>query len=117
MSAVLSQEGIDLLTHLPKGNAEAELMSVIPVFYVYHYLEAGHNWDIFSHNLITKKKQELNRKLKEGKNSHYIKSCDFYETFINQTDHYVLRNYQIFIQKVFQAFSTPPPECEVNSTM
>ncbi|XP_049629042.1 complement C5-like [Suncus etruscus] len=66
MSAVLSQQGIDLLTHLPKGNAEAELMSVIPVFYVYHYLEAGHNWDIFSHNLITKKKQELNRKLKEG---------------------------------------------------
>ncbi|XP_055994674.1 complement C5-like [Sorex fumeus] len=66
MSAVLSQEGIDLLTHLPKGNAEAELMSVIPVFYVYHYLEAGSNWDIFSHNSLTKKKQELNKKLKEG---------------------------------------------------
>ena len=45
MSAVLSQEGIDSLTRLPKGNAEAELMSVVPVFYVYHYLEAGHNWD------------------------------------------------------------------------
>ncbi|XP_004615689.2 complement C5 [Sorex araneus] len=66
MSAVLSQEGIDLLTDLPKGNAEAELMSVIPVFYVYHYLEAGRNWDIFSQNSLIKKKQELNKKMKEG---------------------------------------------------
>ncbi|XP_019822407.2 complement C5 [Bos indicus] len=65
MSAVLSQEGIDSLTRLPKGNAEAELMSVVPVFYVYHYLEAGHNWDIFSTNSLTQK-QNLKTKLKEG---------------------------------------------------
>lgn len=66
MSAVLSQEGIDILTHLPKGNAEAELMSVVPVFYVFHYLEAGNNWNIFSTNSLTEK-QNLKRKLKEGK--------------------------------------------------
>ena len=66
MSAVLSEEGIDSLTHLPKGNAEAELMSAVPVFYVYHYLEAGHNWDIFSTNSLTQK-QNLKTKLKEGK--------------------------------------------------
>ncbi|XP_043726458.1 complement C5-like [Cervus elaphus] len=65
MSAVLSQEGIDILTHLPKGNAEAELMSVVPVFYVYHYLEAGNNWNIFSTNSLTQK-QKLKTKLKEG---------------------------------------------------
>ncbi|MXQ88505.1 hypothetical protein E5288_WYG006704 [Bos mutus] len=65
MSAVLSQEGIDSLTRLPKGNAEAELMSVVPVFYVYHYLEAGHNWNIFSTNSLTQK-QNLKTKLKEG---------------------------------------------------
>ncbi|XP_002916001.1 complement C5 [Ailuropoda melanoleuca] len=65
MSAVLSQEGIDILTHLPKGNAEAELMSVVPVFYVFHYLEAGNNWNIFSTNSLTEK-QNLKRKLKEG---------------------------------------------------
>ncbi|CAI9171433.1 unnamed protein product [Rangifer tarandus platyrhynchus] len=65
MSAVLSQEGIDILTHLPKGNAEAELMSVVPVFYVYHYLEAGNNWNIFSTNSLTQK-QNLKTKLKEG---------------------------------------------------
>ena len=66
MSAVLSQEGIDSLTRLPKGNAEAELMSVVPVFYVYHYLEAGHNWNIFSTTSLTQK-QNLKTKLKEGK--------------------------------------------------
>uniref|UniRef100_A0A452QL43 Complement C5 n=1 Tax=Ursus americanus TaxID=9643 RepID=A0A452QL43_URSAM len=65
MSAVLSQEGIDILTHLPKGNAEAELMSIVPVFYVFHYLEAGNNWNIFSTNSLTEK-QNLKRKLKEG---------------------------------------------------
>lgn len=66
MSAVLSREGIDILTHLPKGNAEAELMSIVPVFYVYHYLEAGDHWDIFSPNSLTEK-QHLKKKLKEGK--------------------------------------------------
>lgn len=66
ISAVLSQEGIDILTHLPKGNAEAELMSVIPVFYVYHYLEAGQKWNIFYPNSLTKR-EYLKKKLKEGK--------------------------------------------------
>ncbi|XP_014685899.1 complement C5 [Equus asinus] len=65
MSAVLSQEGIDILTHLPKGNAEAELMSIVPIFYVFHYLEAGNNWNIFSPDSSTKK-QYLKKKLKEG---------------------------------------------------
>ncbi|XP_058997811.1 complement C5 [Mustela lutreola] len=65
ISAVLSQEGINILTHLPKGNAEAELMSVVPVFYVFHYLEAGNNWDIFPTNSLVKR-WNLERKLKEG---------------------------------------------------
>nr|XP_054365064.1 complement C5 [Mirounga angustirostris] len=65
MYAVLSQKGIDILTHLPKGNAEAELMSIVPVFYVFHYLEAGNNWNIFSTNSLTEK-QNLKKKLKEG---------------------------------------------------
>ncbi|XP_037653273.1 complement C5 [Choloepus didactylus] len=65
MSAVLSQEGIDNLTHLPKGSAEAELMSVVPVFYVFHYLEAGNNWNMFYSNPLIKK-ENLKKKLKEG---------------------------------------------------
>ncbi|XP_062938108.1 complement C5 isoform X2 [Cynocephalus volans] len=65
LSAVLSQEGIDILTHLPKGSAEAELMNVVPVFYVFHYLETGNHWNIFNSNSLTKK-QDLKKKLKEG---------------------------------------------------
>nr|XP_008271599.1 complement C5 isoform X1 [Oryctolagus cuniculus] len=65
LSAVLSKEGINILTHLPKGSAEAELMSVAPVFYVFHYLETGNHWDIFSPNSLIKK-QDLKKKLKEG---------------------------------------------------
>ncbi|XP_006865786.1 PREDICTED: complement C5 [Chrysochloris asiatica] len=65
MSTVLSQEGINILTHLPKGNAEAELMSIVPVFYVFHYLEAGNNWDTFYLNPHSEK-QKLKKKLKEG---------------------------------------------------
>ncbi|XP_036288753.1 complement C5 [Pipistrellus kuhlii] len=65
MSAVLSREGIDMLTNLPKGNAEAELMSIVPVFYVYHYLETGDHWNTFFQNPVIEK-QYLKRKLKEG---------------------------------------------------
>uniref|UniRef100_A0A8I3WW69 Complement C5 n=1 Tax=Callithrix jacchus TaxID=9483 RepID=A0A8I3WW69_CALJA len=64
-SAVLSQEGINILTHLPKGSAEAELMSIVPVFYVFHYLEAGNHWNIFHPNSLTEK-QNLKKKLKAG---------------------------------------------------
>ncbi|XP_058528625.1 complement C5 [Ochotona princeps] len=64
LSAVLSQEGINILTHLPKGSAEAELMSVAPVFYVFHYLETGNHWNIFSDSHT--KKQNLKKKMKEG---------------------------------------------------
>ena len=71
MSAVLSQEGIDILTHLPKGNAEAELMTVVPVFYVFHYLEAGSNWNIFSPNSLMKK-QSLKNQLKQGKKNSIL---------------------------------------------
>ncbi|XP_051022288.1 complement C5 [Acomys russatus] len=65
LSAVLSKEGIDLLTHLPRGSAEAELMSIVPVFYVYHYLEAGNHWNIFYPDSQTRK-QNLQKKIKEG---------------------------------------------------
>ncbi|KAK2120247.1 hypothetical protein P7K49_001633 [Saguinus oedipus] len=64
-SAVLSQEGINILTHLPKGSAEAELMSIVPVFYVFHYLEAGNHWNIFHRNSLTEKRN-LKKKLKAG---------------------------------------------------
>ncbi|XP_073907214.1 complement C5 [Castor canadensis] len=65
LSVVLSQEGINILTHLPKGSAEAELMSIVPVFYVFHYLEAGDHWNILHPDSMTKK-QNMKKKIKEG---------------------------------------------------
>nr|XP_048288168.1 complement C5 isoform X1 [Myodes glareolus] len=65
LSAVLSKEGIDILTHLPRGSAEAEIMSVVPVFYVFHYLEAGSHWNIFYPDSLARK-QSLQKKIKEG---------------------------------------------------
>ncbi|XP_051041245.1 complement C5 [Phodopus roborovskii] len=65
LSTVLSKEGIDILTHLPRGSAEAELMSIVPVFYVFHYLEAGNHWNIFYPDSLTRK-QNLQKKIKEG---------------------------------------------------
>ncbi|XP_027723946.1 complement C5-like [Vombatus ursinus] len=65
ISAVLTPEGISTLSHLPKGSAEAELMSIIPVFYVYHYLESGDNWNILGASHIIEK-ENMKKKMKEG---------------------------------------------------
>ncbi|XP_074067794.1 LOW QUALITY PROTEIN: complement C5 [Macrotis lagotis] len=65
ISAVLTPEGITTLSHLPKGSAEADLMSIIPIFYVYHYLETGNNWDILGASHVTEK-ENMKRKMKEG---------------------------------------------------
>lgn len=71
LSAVLSKEGIDILTHLPRGSAEAEIMSVVPVFYVFHYLEAGSHWNMFYPDSLARK-QSLQKKIKEGKKKCFI---------------------------------------------
>lgn len=76
LSAVLSKEGIDILTHLPRGSAEAEIMSVVPVFYVFHYLEAGNHWNIFYPDSLARK-QSLQKKIKEGKKKFYMSSYRF----------------------------------------
>ncbi|XP_041530470.1 complement C5-like [Microtus oregoni] len=65
LSTVLSKEGIDILTHLPSGSAEAEIMSVVPVFYVFHYLEAGSHWNMFYPDSLARK-QSLQKKMREG---------------------------------------------------
>ncbi|KAH0517074.1 Complement C5, partial [Microtus ochrogaster] len=65
LSTVLSKEGIDILTHLPRGSAEAEIMSVVPVFYVFHYLEAGSHWNMFYPDSLARK-QSLQKKMREG---------------------------------------------------
>uniref|UniRef100_A0A8C0IKC7 Complement C5 n=1 Tax=Chelonoidis abingdonii TaxID=106734 RepID=A0A8C0IKC7_CHEAB len=65
ISAVLKREGVQFLTNLPKGSAEAELMSIAPVFYVFHYLEKSNNWNLLGPETITSR-VNMRRKMKEG---------------------------------------------------
>uniref|UniRef100_A0A8C2TCZ3 Complement C5 n=1 Tax=Coturnix japonica TaxID=93934 RepID=A0A8C2TCZ3_COTJA len=65
IATVLSPEGLSILTTLPKGSAEAELMSIAPVFYVFHYLEASNNWRVLGPETLTSRTQ-MRRKMKEG---------------------------------------------------
>ncbi|NXG33401.1 CO5 protein, partial [Dromaius novaehollandiae] len=65
IATVLNPSGLDFLTNLPKGSAEAELMSVAPVFYVFHYLEQSNNWHILGPKTLASR-TEMRRKMKEG---------------------------------------------------
>eukprot|EP00076_Gallus_gallus_P031724 XP_024997262.1 complement C5 isoform X2 [Gallus gallus] len=65
IATILSPEGLSILTNLPKGSAEAELMTIAPVFYVFHYLEASNNWHILGPETLTSR-TAMRRKMKEG---------------------------------------------------
>uniref|UniRef100_A0A8C3DV16 Complement C5 n=1 Tax=Corvus moneduloides TaxID=1196302 RepID=A0A8C3DV16_CORMO len=51
IATILSPSGLQMLTSLPKGSAEAELMSIAPVFYVFRYLEESDNWHLLELSL------------------------------------------------------------------
>uniref|UniRef100_A0A4W5LFH7 Complement C5 n=1 Tax=Hucho hucho TaxID=62062 RepID=A0A4W5LFH7_9TELE len=58
-------DGLSQLVNLPSGSAEGEIMRVLPIYFVYHYLEATNRWDIMGleeHNSPL----ELKRKIREG---------------------------------------------------
>ncbi|NXW86151.1 CO5 protein, partial [Alopecoenas beccarii] len=65
IATVLSPSSLGVLTALPKGSAEAELVSIAPVFYVFHYLEESNNWHLLGPETLTSRTQ-LRRKMKEG---------------------------------------------------
>ncbi|XP_008945836.1 PREDICTED: complement C5, partial [Merops nubicus] len=65
ISAILSPAGLDVLTHLPKGSAEAEFMSIVPLFYVFRYLEESDNWHLLGPETLTSRTQ-MRRKMKQG---------------------------------------------------
>lgn len=56
------------LTSLPRGSGEVELMGLLPIFYVYDYIEQTEQWGTISEfgNSIL-----LKRKIKEGR-SYFI---------------------------------------------
>ncbi|NXV79442.1 CO5 protein, partial [Atlantisia rogersi] len=65
IATILSPSGLSSLTKLPKGSAEAEFMSIVPIFYVFHYLEESKNWHLLSSETLTARTQ-MRRKMKEG---------------------------------------------------
>lgn len=66
VASVLSPDGLKMLTHLPRGSAEAEFMSIVPVFYVFRYLEESNNWQLLGPETLTSRTQ-MRRKMKEGR--------------------------------------------------
>ncbi|XP_070812032.1 complement C5 [Pituophis catenifer annectens] len=65
IQAAVKPEALNLLAHLPQGSAETELMNIIPVFYVYDYLERTNSWNIFGSDR-TNAEITLLRKMKRG---------------------------------------------------
>ncbi|KAM4761329.1 complement C5 [Cyanocitta cristata] len=65
IATILSPSGLQMLTNLPKGSAEAELMSIAPVFYVFRYLEESDNWHLLGPETLRSRTQ-IRRKMKEG---------------------------------------------------
>ncbi|NXK43996.1 CO5 protein, partial [Chauna torquata] len=65
IATIISPSGLSILTNMPKGSAEAELMSIAPVFYVFHYLEASNNWHLLGPETLTSRTQ-MRRKMKAG---------------------------------------------------
>uniref|UniRef100_W5ME05 Complement C5 n=1 Tax=Lepisosteus oculatus TaxID=7918 RepID=W5ME05_LEPOC len=65
LSIVLNPSGLKQLTSLPSGSAEVELMGIVPVYYVFHYLEKTNQWDILGPDSLSRR-LELKKRLKEG---------------------------------------------------
>ncbi|XP_026108101.1 complement C5-like [Carassius auratus] len=65
LSIIKNPEGLKQLTSLPRGNAEMELMALLPVYYVYHYLDKTEKWDILGKDAAASKR-ELRRKMQAG---------------------------------------------------
>ncbi|XP_047674014.1 complement C5 isoform X2 [Tachysurus fulvidraco] len=63
ISIITNPKGIMQLTSLPRGSGEVELMGLLPIFYVYDYIEQSEQWGKikeFGNSIL------LKRKLKHG---------------------------------------------------
>ncbi|XDV20101.1 hypothetical protein PO909_025482, partial [Leuciscus waleckii] len=65
LSIINNPEGLKQLTNMPRGTAEMELMSLLPIYYVYHYLDKTEKWDILGKESAASEK-ELKRKMQAG---------------------------------------------------
>ncbi|XP_029115329.1 complement C5-like [Scleropages formosus] len=65
MFIMTDPKGLYQLTNLPRGSAEVEIMGILPIYYVFHYLEETERWDLLGDD-TTSHRVALKRKLKEG---------------------------------------------------
>uniref|UniRef100_A0A8C1N033 Complement component 5 n=1 Tax=Cyprinus carpio TaxID=7962 RepID=A0A8C1N033_CYPCA len=65
LSIINNPEGLKQLTNLPRGSAEVELMGLLPIYYVYHYLEKTEKWGALGKEAAASEK-ELRRKMQAG---------------------------------------------------
>ncbi|XP_035236018.1 complement C5-like [Anguilla anguilla] len=65
MAILNDPKGLQQLTSLPRGSAEVELMGILPVYYVYHYLDTTDRWNLMGTDIM-RSKLDLRQKLKEG---------------------------------------------------
>ncbi|XP_058633230.1 complement C5 isoform X1 [Onychostoma macrolepis] len=65
LSIINNPEGLKQLTNLPRGSAEVELTGLLPIYYVYHFLEKTEKWGILGKEAAASEK-ELKRKMQAG---------------------------------------------------
>uniref|UniRef100_A0A667XN33 Complement component 5 n=1 Tax=Myripristis murdjan TaxID=586833 RepID=A0A667XN33_9TELE len=70
LSILDDPDGLRQLINLPPGSVEAELAGLLPLLYVYKYLETTSRWDVLGEN-VQKNADELRRKIKDGVVSIY----------------------------------------------
>lgn len=78
-TAALDPKGLSFLANLPRGSAETELMNVMPVFYVYDYLERAGSWDILAPETMTSR-VNMRKRMKEGKTCFCLPLCHFQDS-------------------------------------
>lgn len=64
LSIIINPKGIMQFTNLPRGSGEVELMGLLPIFYVYDYIEQSEQWGKireFGNSIY------LKRQLKQGR--------------------------------------------------
>lgn len=66
LSILTNPQGLKQLTQLPRGSAEVELMGLLPIYYVYHFLESTEQWGTLGKDLDASNK-ELKGKIKAGR--------------------------------------------------
>ncbi|XP_030647127.1 complement C5 isoform X2 [Chanos chanos] len=65
LSIITDPAGLQKLVNLPRGSAEVELMALLPIYYVFHFIDSTERWDTLGKEFGASS-SELKRKMAEG---------------------------------------------------